>query len=210
MRAFGILGMHRSGTTYLMRSLHQNSVQVGNVSIEFYELRKVWELHDRIIERNGIDAFGVSKPVTWTNKDRRDRDAIIKTHFQDIPLWGIKDPRLMWVLDGWLEVVDLELVGTFRHPLAVAASLARRNKLTKRQSIRAWCAHNERLLQLQPKALISYDDEPGQMKKFLEFLGLPYNGEVYNASLRHHVFDHVPEEVVDLYSRLKERAFKSR
>ncbi|MCP5045872.1 MAG: hypothetical protein GY940_01775, partial [bacterium] len=44
--------------------------------------------------------------------------------------WGLKDPRLLFCIDAWRGPADL-LVGTFRHPAAVAQSLHRRNSEKK-------------------------------------------------------------------------------
>jgi hypothetical protein len=61
---------------------------------------------------------------------------------------GLKDPRLLLLLDTWIEIVDsYALVGTFRHPVAVARSLARRNGMPEKEAYNLWVRYNAKLVQ---------------------------------------------------------------
>jgi tetratricopeptide (TPR) repeat protein len=58
-----------------------------------------------------------------------------------------KDPRTLLTLAFWQEVVpELKKIGTFRHPLRVAASLYFREKMPIRHGLELWITYNERLL----------------------------------------------------------------
>ena len=77
----------------------------------------------------------------------------------------VKRPKLdgfTEIIDGWLEALpNLELVGTFRHPLVVARSLKRRHgNDTPRMWLEVWLAYNEVLLRLAEERgfpLIDFD-----------------------------------------------------
>ena len=87
--------------------------------------------------------------VVWPAEYRARRDAIIATYPTN-QIWGFKDPRTLLTLDGWLEALpSVRCVGTFRHPLAVAASLQARNGFSLEKSLVLWEAYNRLLLRYQ-------------------------------------------------------------
>jgi len=58
-----------------------------------------------------------------------------------------KDPRTLLTLPFWQDAVPkLRKIGTFRHPLRVAASLYCRDQMPLRQGLELWVTYNERLL----------------------------------------------------------------
>ena len=59
------------------------------------------------------------------------------------PLDGDKVPQL----DGWLDMVkSYALVGSYRHPVAVARSLAKRNLMPKEEAYDLWLRYNAELV----------------------------------------------------------------
>ena len=110
----------------------------------------------------------------------------------------------------------LELVGTFRHPLAVAASLERRDGLALEVGLRLWQAYNERLVAAHdaaPFPLISFDLPPDAyaagVARIAEALALPERPGFFTEELRHHgpVDDaDLPPELAALHDRLRELA----
>jgi hypothetical protein len=61
---------------------------------------------------------------------------------------GLKDPRLLLLLDAWLDVVgSCALVGTFRHPAAVVRSLVARNpRMSEGRAYDLWLRYNSELV----------------------------------------------------------------
>lgn len=133
-RAVAILGMHRSGTSLLAGTLEECGLDLGDVNTFSPANRKgnreswlLTALHEDLLRAAGGGwRAPPERPVSWGPLHRKIRDLYIG-QFAASPVWGFKDPRLLFCLEGWLEVLPgLELVGVFRHPLEVAWSLVRR------------------------------------------------------------------------------------
>jgi hypothetical protein len=130
---------------------------------------------------------------------------------------GFKDPRTLLVLDGWRQLEpDMEFVGIFRHPNAVAASLARRSKMNRKEALLLWYQYNKRLLQAfrsKPFSVLCFDDpEPefqqrlGGVIESLQLEPAAAGDYFYDGGLKN--FDHqssnrLPMKVWYLYRRLK-------
>jgi len=150
-----ILGMHRSGTSCLAGSLEEAGLALGNVDRKRHtnpkgnrENRDIMDLNNAVLEANG--ASWNTPPeggCVWSDDHRAWRDRLIAEYPGDTP-WGFKDPRTLLVLEGWLEALPAaRLVGTFRHPIAVARSLQTRNGFEIERSVALWLQYNRRLLQ---------------------------------------------------------------
>lgn len=153
-RVICVLGMHRSGTSALIGSLEQAGVNLGDVSRKNpynrkgnREHPKFMELHDDILHSNGASWDRPPTNVAWNERQRAQRDKLILERGA-CSCWGFKDPRTLLLLEGWLEAIPhLEFIGTVRHPLSVADSLARRNRLEVKESLELWSVYNQRLLE---------------------------------------------------------------
>lgn len=220
-RVICVLGMHRSGTSCLAGSLEEAGVFLGDVQRKNpYNLKgncehlKIMELHDDLFAANGGSWDKPPQRVTWSQKHRDLRDEIIH-EYHDVPLWGFKDPRTLFALDGWLEVLPtMSFAGTFRHPLAVARSLERRNKFSLEKGFQVWAAYNQRLLGYhcqQGGPIISFDLHEDVYKKKLQklllLLGLSLSSSklvFFEADLRHEENEsfQLPVEIQNLYDRL--------
>lgn len=216
-----ILGMHRSGTSCLAGSLEEAGVYLGEVQRNNpFNLKgncehvKIMELHDNLFAENGGSWDDPPQQVVWKERHRKLRDGII-SEYAAVPLWGFKDPRALFALDGWLEVLPgMSLVGTFRHPLAVARSLESRNKFTLEKGYQVWAAYNRRLLECferQPFPVISFDLPEDayrhKLASLLPKLGLPPPSdkfEFFEANLRHVEREELklPTEIQGYYDRL--------
>jgi hypothetical protein len=77
-------------------------------------------------------------------------------------VFAFKDPRTLLVLDGWKRVYpDIEFIGIFRHPNAVAASLGHRSRMDREQSMSLWRKYNQILLaqyKQRPFPLLCFDE----------------------------------------------------
>jgi len=224
-RVICILGMHRSGTSCLAGSLEEAGVYLGEVQRNNpYNLKgncehlKIMELHDDLFAANGGSWDNPPQKVIWSEQHRKLRDEILR-EYENVPLWGFKDPRALFTLDGWMEVLPgITLVGTFRHPLAVARSLERRNKFSLDKGMQVWEAYNRRLLDIYNRhefPVISFDlGEDAYKQKLIDLLPMlglslaPDKFVFFEADLRHGQSEDftLPLEIQNLYNRLLEIA----
>ncbi len=222
-RIICILGMHRSGTSCLTGSLQEAGLQLGDCHTWNPFNRKgnrenqaFVDLHDEIMAANGGSWDHPPKRVAWSPEQEARALDLLHSH-QHLPLMGFKDPRTLLLLEGWRRIAPtLELVGIFRHPAAVAASLENRNGMHHRQALRLWYEYNRRLLQAwreRPFPLLCFDhpqeDFQRQLQRAIALLGLRQpTGELlfYDDELKTH--DHrpgarLPLRVALLYRRLR-------
>ena len=163
-----ILGMHRSGTSCLAGCLERCGLTLGAVRRSgrfnakgYYELRAVARLHEQILGLNGGAWHDPPKRVVVHPYHQQALKEIADQLSVHRPS-GLKDPRLVLLLDSWLELVapPIRLVGTFRHPLAVAQSLARRNGIAEEEAIDLWLLYNRALIRRHraaPFPLVAFD-----------------------------------------------------
>jgi hypothetical protein len=192
-RVHAVLGMHRSGTSWLAGSLQEKGLELGEVSTldphnakGNRESAALMALHDAVLADNG----GSWKRPNWPNRWTNERRAALQGHIAVMnavhPLWGFKDPRALLLLDAWLaEVPDLVRIGVYRHPAAVHRSLAARSgRFDEKRSYALWCAYNERLVEENRRSafpLIRFDLPPQELFAALDGvaagLRLPRAGE---------------------------------
>jgi hypothetical protein len=155
-----VLGMHRSGTSLLTGRLEAAGMYVGQVNTaarynakgnrENEDLR---HFHDLMLASRGYDwKTPPDHPVEWTPEEKAKVLDILRP-FVGKELWGFKDPRTIWLLEGYLELFpSCKLIATVRHPTAVEKSLNARHKgiqLSLEEGRSLWRVTNEKLLCLR-------------------------------------------------------------
>lgn len=222
-----VLGMHRSGTSCLTGILQACGVELGEVfTCNPYNQRgnrenaRIMVLNDAVLAHNG-GAWNVPVDVQdWTSEHITERDEIINELVSaEATFWGFKDPRTLLTLPFWLEVVQPQFIGTFRHPLSVAMSLKHRNLMTLDEAFLLWHEYNHRLLDCCQKfnfPLINFDLEEndylsGLVSK-LTGIGLDRSNidralSFYDRSLLHQnkqeqPMEKLPGEIAETYQRL--------
>jgi len=163
--------MHRSGTSCLTGSLEQCGLFLGEVSRSgkynakgTRELPAAERLHYQILTASG--GFWRHPPNQITALPRH-KQALKKTAAQlveNAPC-GLKDPRLLLLLDVWLDIigsfaVSPILVGTFRHPATVTQSLVKRHRISEHEANTLWLWYNIQLVRLHQVyrlPIIEYD-----------------------------------------------------
>ncbi|MDC0302896.1 sulfotransferase family protein [bacterium] len=148
-----VLGMHRSGTSLLTGTLQEAGLVLGDVVTSAPHNRKgnrealpIRALHDDLLQCSGGSWCQPPAQVVWQSAHRLQRDQII-AGFQDELCWGFKDPRSLFCLKGWLEVLPkLHAVAIVRHPEAVARSLLAREGMPLEDGLVLWKLYNEQLL----------------------------------------------------------------
>ncbi len=222
-----VIGMHRSGTSCLTGILEEAGLFLGDVKQKSRFNAKgnrenftILELHEQILRDNQATwDCPPAETCIWSEDHRRIRDEILATYPQDVT-WGIKDPRMLFTLEGWQEVLpDVRLIATFRHPLAVAKSLNKRNGFTIERGIDLWCQYNSKLCEyLSTRAipLINFDlsgpEYLDRIRRLTPQLGLsvPDHGfSFFEESLRtsnHQIESELPQhtEAHRVYQRLSQ------
>lgn len=219
-----ILGMHRSGTSFLAGSLQAAGLALDGASTwdkhnrkGNRERRDLMEMHEAMLVRRGHSwRAPPAGPVAWTAEERGAALALVAAASASGHPWGFKDPRTLLLAEGWLDLFPAARpVGIFRHPSLVAASLKARSRIGRDDAYALWAAYNRRLLALHDRApfpILSFD-EPGEalrarLDALLPSLGLaPPPEPFFDPELRHH--DAPPGEVHpslrDLWAALEAR-----
>jgi hypothetical protein len=162
-----IVGMHRSGTSCLAGALEACGLWLGEVgrgdkwnakgSREHDPARL---LNDRILEDGGGSWSAPPDRIAISPAQRAAMAAIARELSARAPA-GLKDPRVALLLDDWRAAIGApSLVGTYRHPVSVAASLARRNQMPAAAAHALWCRYNEPLVaahRARPFPIVAFD-----------------------------------------------------
>ncbi len=160
-RAILILGMHRSGTSAVGAALSVCGVDFGEHLMKatpgvnekgFWEHIDIAEIHDQLLLELGSSWDDVRPlPPKWEKTSEAQRAmqslrAVIDRDFSNIPLWGIKDPRLCRLLPLWhilLSEMDIDAgyVITLRHPVEVMLSLKKRDGFSQAKALHLYATH---------------------------------------------------------------------
>jgi len=235
-RVLAILGMHRSGTSCLTGSLQAGGLFLGKHHTWNEYNRKgnrenqdVVNLHEGIFKANHaswtkpkrrtsfIDDY-IQRPMRWEKRHFDRAREILDEHAHE-NLWGFKDPRALFLLHGWQKLVpDMEYVGIFRHPLAVAQSLNSRPALpiSIEQGLQIWLRYNQQLLRKyehRPFPLLCFDWSEDEFHSKLNDLHVQlhlkpvaeeqrfYTGDLHKQKISGEVS--LPSEIQLLYEKLK-------
>lgn len=222
-----VVGMHRSGTSFLTGSLQQAGLELGKFS--------AWNPHNLKGNRENLDIVAFNDSVlaargaAWDNPPKgrvlwseaeKVRAQELIAEYDGALRWGFKDPRTLLLLDGWWELLpDLQFVGIFRHPTAVAQSLNARGGMPQEHAFTLWQAYNQRLLDLHKQVafpLLCFDEDEGvlhsKLDTVLQELQLDSEGQgqerFFSAELKHHARQEqaLPGALEHLYRQLCARA----
>lgn len=220
-----VVGMHRSGTSFLTGSLQLAGLELGEHS-EWNrhnqkgnrENQDIVAFHDAVLARNGFAWDNPPPgPLSWTDEEVADARRWMD-QYKDEPRWGFKDPRSLLLVEGWLDLVpNLQFVGIFRHPEAVSRSLRKRGRMTEERAQDLWKAYNSRLLDLHKARqfpLLCFDESEHVLHEKLDLicaeLGLktPPDERFFSAELKHHKArsNSMPQDLKTLYRSLREVA----
>jgi hypothetical protein len=225
--------MHRSGTSCLTGSLQQGGLFLGKHHTWNEYNRKgnrenqdVVNVHEAVFKANGMSwkkPLPVAAPAgafipVW-DLQHKERVLEIIAEYAEKPLWGFKDPRTLMVLDGWHELVpDMEFVGIYRHPLAVAQSLASRPAMpvSIEEGLDMLYRYNRELLrehERQPFPVLCFDWSEERFHRALDNLhaqlGLapvPVDERFYTQELHKQSADvtaELPPHIRELYEQLE-------
>jgi hypothetical protein len=227
-----VLGMHRSGTSMLTGSLEAAGVLLGEVNNAAPHNRKgnkehegVRGLNDRIMARYGADWKSPPHdqlPLAWTQEELAEGLAQTSSLSGSGRVWGFKDPRTIWTLEGWLALYPAaRLIGVFRHPVAVMNSLLARPgalQIPEGDALALWERTNRRLLSLRQRLgfpLLHFSETDiegrfmGPLGAFTRSLGLEAGpAGFFDAELVHQTGGDAlaPGGLTELFSELRYQA----
>lgn len=179
-RAILILGMHRSGTSALTRTVNllgaaTPQTLMGATSNNLrghWESKPIVDLNDEILAACGHRWYSrqriavcASEVVRARGMWSRLRDTL-ESEFGAASTVVLKDPRISRLVPLYRDVLDelgyaTEAVLTLRNPLEVAQSLARRDQMEPRRAIGVWMRYTldaERGTRGLPRALVVYEE----------------------------------------------------
>ena len=219
-----VLGMHRSGTSFLAGSLQLAGLELGRVSLKDKhnargnrETPGIVSFHDTVLETHG---FSWKNPpmgeITWTLAERSRAQAEM-AELNSGGLCGFKDPRSLLMIRAWRGLCrDARFIGIFRNPVDVAASLVATRGCDEATAYDLWDHYNRRLLALHQDLefpLFCFDDSAETLHErlapVLPQLGLgPLKGiGFYSKRLKHHSSppEQIPADFRGLYDALRAR-----
>ena len=158
-----VTGMHRSGTSYLIRALGLCGLYLGpesdfldtEIRPNFGNPRGHWEnvnvikINENILKSNGGTWDQTPKTFDKTPSELENNITQILDTFHSFNAlsYGMKDPRFSLTFEKWKPFMSsVSLVGIFRHPLKVAESLKIRNGFSYEKSLNLWLEYNQTLL----------------------------------------------------------------
>ena len=175
-----VLGMHRSGTSALTRTLNLLGAALSddllqptsNNPLGFWEWKPAYDLHNELLgtvdsrwdEWTGVDAKWFRSPVGEAYAHRL--ATLLRRQFGDKPLFAVKDPRLcrlvpLWRRAGEIAKMEFRAVVVIRSPLEVAASLKAGKGTSRSKAMLVWLRHildAEHDSRGLPRVFLTYDD----------------------------------------------------
>ena len=110
-----IVGMSRSGTSFVSNWLNQSGLSLGSDLLKanegnvkgYFEDRNIVRLHMDMLAYNGVDwKVGIDHPIHW-NESHLERGRIIYNEQKNtLNLWAWKDPKTSLFLEFWDQIVD--------------------------------------------------------------------------------------------------------
>ncbi len=151
-----VLGMHRSGTSLLSRTLSLMGASIGlrqdsrlvapDGEIHWEPSSLIW-INDEILARSGGKW---DQPPPELRPSRRDllRCRRFLWEYSGSRVAVFKDPRLCLTYPVWREVLpNHSIVVSIRHPMNVARSLERRDGMPIHHGLELWTHYNQRILE---------------------------------------------------------------
>jgi hypothetical protein len=177
-RVICTVGMHRSGTSLVMRLVNLLGVHLGpdahvltsgaDNPMGYWEYRPFVDINDAILasfggrwEKPPVFPAGWQHDARLDDLKARARD-LIAADFAAAPVWGWKDPRSCTTLPFWQDVIGpMRYIVCVRNPASVVASLMAREKATREHAEGLWLEHMQAALAAtsgRPRLFVFYED----------------------------------------------------
>ncbi len=226
--------MHRSGTSCLAGSLESHGLYLGDVKTSSPFNKKgnrerpdIFNFHEALFVQAGASWLNPPRTLIQPSEVINNRLLEFIDSFPRDKAWGFKDPRTIFTLHLWMPLLinyQVQLVASFRHPIAVAQSLAKRSGFSMEQGLELWLRYNQQLLEINnsfPVQLLNFNWPKEKYEKEIAALAVRLDlnptpvGEslFYDTSLIHHQElseTPLPAEVENCYQRLLKIQFQSK
>lgn len=198
-RMVAVLGVHRSGTSALSRSLQALGIDLGdnlmppaqNINDKgFWEDLDFYEFNERLLNKAG-SAWHRLSPMADERflgpdfaAERFDATALVEKKMSDTEVFAFKDPRTALLLPFWQCIFDdLQIpcyyVISVRNPLEVSESLRKRDGFDPVRSVLLWAKHLSAAVDYssgQKRVFVDYsalvNSPREQLKRIADCLGL--------------------------------------
>jgi hypothetical protein len=194
-----VLGMHRSGTSYLASVLASCGVRMGESLLAadagnprgYFEDVSVLAFHKKLLARRAAPSQtradflpGGDFSGAWNAEESAEAEALV-AKLERAGLWGWKEPRTCLFLDEWLKKLPgAKCVAVYRHPLEIYYSFLKRRDwsalFTPESVFEATAFYNRAILSAREKspenflilhAGASFADSPALARRLASFLG---------------------------------------
>lgn len=152
-----VLGMHKSGTTLIARTLHESGVYMGDFSAGEnyanckYENTSAVEINKSLLRAEKLHSTATVGPLSSISKIEPKISSFVEEMNRIQVPWGVKDPRLCLTYDVWRRFLPPhKVIFIFRSPERVlehytrGSTKTRLNKMRKDglAALRAWYLYN--------------------------------------------------------------------
>jgi len=186
-----VLGMHKSGTTLISKTLHESGINMGRIDseIDYYSGQKYErnDIHDVIInmlDSKNKGSLDTIPPFNEMNilKNIFKFKNIIEDYNLRYEFWGFKNPRTIFVYDYIKPCLGKhKLICIYRDLEEVLAHYSKYNIRNILKAIRAWKIYNNKMIDILAKTdvkfiLLKYENimsESKKLKRLESFLKLP-------------------------------------
>ncbi len=193
-----VLGMHRSGTSLLARSLKVFGADLGDRLFNrcdafnakgYWEDRGILQLNMAALAELG-KSWNAVEPISAQDVERLYAGGfgaraveVLKAGCANRPFFAVKEPRITKLLPFWnrvLQEIDVRVhhIFAYRNPYSVARSLERRDRMPLPQALLLWLSYNHfalKKLDLRQCCLVEYDAflqaPEEQLDRLAAFLG---------------------------------------
>lgn len=206
-----ITGMHRSGTSFLSRSLNLCGLKLPDADSAGSSANEKGHWENQVLSLAGRRLLGAKDQwqapvvVQDTEEVLADMHRLLVDYQSRYDVWGWKDPRSLIAFEYWHQVMPadtgFDIVVSIRNPMEVAASLQRRNDISIEEGVRLWERYNSHVLKFlqqgYPVHLFNFnaDDQRREMNRLCERLGLEPNNHIWDHWLEDQLVYHEEDQV---------------
>jgi hypothetical protein len=218
---FVVVGMGRSGTSYVSSALHAAGVDMG-ASLKtadehnpqgYYEDLEATRMHEAWLARRGLNlaSTGDVFPLDVTAGELAAITAYVTRRDSPGRRWGVKAPGILFFWNAWRQALPASavVVVPFRHPTAVAESFERYG-LDRSRALDLWLLLNSLSLYaaetVSKNVFLDFDDHACLAKGLQTVIG-PF-ADTYAPALRHHLprAEPLSAEFAELHAELMRRS----
>ncbi len=156
-----ILGMHRSGTSLITKSIELLGYTLGDNLMPagvdnpkgFWEDLDIVQFNDKLLASNQTswDSPRDSGSKAYSRELQQEALTLLESRFSNTDRFIIKDPRMSLLLDFWSRCfveadISVHYLAVYRQPLDIAASLHARNGMETEQGLLLTYIYNRALM----------------------------------------------------------------